>query len=131
MIQDRDILKDPAMKENPFVAPEGYFESLGERMVAATRREEAPAPLRRLAPYLAYAAALAFLVVAGTFLLRTFTPLSVDTTVESLAYADIYPMTEPDALYYCSAEDPVSDDDVVEYLIYTGTSLEEISSTNE
>lgn len=131
MRKEDDILRTPGMKENPFTAPAGYFESLGERTAAsALRAEERPA--YRLAPYLAYAASLAFLVLAGTFLLKTFTPAEEDPLIEALAYADIYPLTEPDAIYYyTSGEDSASDNDVVEYLIFTGTSLEEISSTNE
>jgi|GEM_PF-2763689 len=132
MRKEKDILDNPALKENPFRVSEGYFSDLEERLVEVSLRgKEAEAPGWRLAPYLAYAAALAFLVTAGTFLLKTFTPSTYDTTVEALAYADIYPVTEPDALYYCSEEETVSESDVVEYLIFTGASLEEITLNNE
>lgn len=108
MRKENNILDRPEMKANPFTAPEGYFEDLGERMVAAALPEEPKAaPARRLAPYFAYVASLVFLAVIGTFLLRTFTP-GYDSTDEALAY-----------------------NDAVEYLIFTGTSLEEISSTME
>ena len=61
-------LKD-IQKENPFKVPGGYFEGLTDRIISATSGIEPSAKkknlVRKLRPYLAVAASIAFLAVTG------------------------------------------------------------------
>lgn len=93
--------------KNTYTTPEGYFEDLQQRLLAIPQEHPAAAPaltpLRRLSPYLALAAAIAAVVVAGTAVLRhTATPVLEAETVQ------------------------LSDDDLVNYLIADGMTLEHI-----
>lgn len=55
-------------KHTDIKVPDGYFASLQERLLSIPEKQS---PRRvHLAPYFAYAASLAVLVLAGTFILR-------------------------------------------------------------
>lgn len=97
-------------RKTTYTTPEGYFEDLQQRLRAIPQEHpavaEAPAktaPLRRLSPYLALAAAIAAVVVAGNAVLRhTATPA-----------------LEADAIQ-------LTDEELVDYLIAEGLSIEHI-----
>ena len=93
--------------KNAYTTPDGYFEDLQQRLRAIPQAHPATerplAPLRRMSPYLALAAAITAVVVAGTAVLRhTATPSLEAETVQ------------------------LTDDDLVNYLIADGLSLEHI-----
>ena len=68
------------IRKNDISTPEGYFEDLQMRLSEIPRRESAPSGIRRLAPYLAYAASLVVAVMLGNFILRqTARPAEDDT----------------------------------------------------
>ena len=127
MKKGNDILKDcRELKENPFTVPEGYFESF---------KTEARKPMvrkvnfmDRIAPYAAVAAMFVFLVTVGTLFLDNTTTeyemteedyvLFSDSMMNSLAYEMGY-MSQ-------TAEAEISEEDIINYLIYTGVTAEQI-----
>lgn len=109
---DMDILKDKArLKDNPFVVPEGYFEAMRERASHVPEIQETrDRKIRRiLVPVLSAAASLA-LVLSGMLLFdgRRAAP-------EHRLYSD-------------NVAAALSSDEIIEYLIYTGASVEDINS---
>ena len=109
---DMDILKDKArLKDNPFVVPEGYFEAMRARASRVPEIQDVrKRKIRRiLVPVLSAAASLA-LVLSGMLLFdgRRAAP-------ERRLYSD-------------NVAAVLSSDEIVEYLIYTGASVEDINS---
>lgn len=103
MKKTNDILENTELKKMPFQVPEGYFENFSV--------EVAPRPtiVRRLTPYLAVAAALAIMVTAGTFFLG-----------------------RGGAKNEIACAEEISNEDIVEYLIWSGTSVYDlIEETDE
>ena len=127
MKKENDILKDcMELKQMPYKVPEGYFESF---------KAEAVKPLvrninfwNRMAPYAAMAAVFVFLVTAGTFLLERSVPQYQMTEEDYLMFSDnmmtsiAYELEYGDQL----ADAQISDEDIINYLIYTGVTPEHI-----
>ena len=108
---DMDILKDKArLEDNPFVVPEGYFEAMRERASHVPEIQEVHSrKVRRiLVPVLSAAASLA-LILSGMLLFdgRRAAP-------EHRLYSD-------------NVATVLSSDEIIEYLIYTGASVEDIN----
>lgn len=108
---DMDILKDKArLKDNPFVVPEGYFEAMRERASRVPEIQEVHSrKVRRiLVPVLSAAASIA-LILSGMLLFdgRMAAP-------EHTLYSD-------------NVATAMSSDEIIEYLIYTGTSVEDVN----
>lgn len=122
-----DILKDcPELKQMPFTTPEGYFESF---KAEASRRKVHKLDFRtRIAPYLAMAAVFIFMVTAGTMLLEQSVPEYQMTEEDYVMFSDnimttiAYEMEYGDHL----AEAEISEEDIINYLIYTGVTAEHI-----
>lgn len=126
-------------KKNIYSVPDGYFESLQTRLMAIPAQQAEPEREQtrvislwsRVMPYVALAACFALAFFVGSFFLgRSSTP-SVGMTVEDYYYADLIPMTDPYAIY-AGAPDTYqvvesSEDDIVEYLISTGASVDYIA----
>ena len=107
--------------------PEGYFENLQTRLSAIPQQHSAVTPWVRMRPYLAMAAAFAAMVVGGTALLRsTARPASVLSDEDLFSYAQLIPRTDPYMIYdeSAQAEESYSEEDIINYLIETGVSLE-------
>lgn len=124
---EHDILKTaPALKEMPFSTPEGYFESLKAGL--KKQRARTVSLWTRLSPYATVAAVFIFLVSAGTFILERTAPDPGMTQEDYYVFSDhlmistIYEMTDETPL----AEAGIEDEDIIEYLIYSGISAEEI-----
>lgn len=96
-------------KKMPYTVPQGYFETLDQRMMAAIAAEEnKKSPRRRpLVPYFALAGFVAALVTAGTFFLR-----SVTDRVDEDGYGQIL------------SESQLTDEDIFNYLIDSGCSTD-------
>lgn len=131
-----------------FNVPDGYFESLQDRLSEVSRREVRPV-LRRKIPYMAVAAGLAAVIVAGGFFLygnRSSDALSSDEFYEELMYSDLIPVSDPESVFMTVMQDSFSDDysdtaqygdsdidydqegyDALEYLIYSGISAEDVA----
>ena len=121
------------IRKNDISTPEGYFEDLQMRLSEIPRRESAPSGIRRLAPYLAYAASLVVAVMLGNFILRqTARPAEDDTWTYVSYLADAL---DPDgaALVDMAAweeETYLSEEDIVNYLIADGISVEQLNYVN-
>ena len=121
-------------KKNDISTPEGYFGDLQQRLSAIPSRTVRVSPVRRMAPYLAYAASLAVAVLLGNAILhRTAKPAAEDdgwTYVSYLADA-----LDPDGAFYYDEtgwdeEEGLSREDIVEYLLADGISVEHLNYVN-
>lgn len=124
--KNRDILADnPKLKDQVYSVPDGYFSEFKAGMMPYASVE--PSLARRLVPYLSMAAVFIFLVTAGTFFLQQTTPADEFTQEDFILYSSnisgigLYE-EEPDQL----ADAGIADEDIIEYLIYSGISAEEI-----
>lgn len=142
-------------KRNDISTPEGYFEDLQLRLSAIpSRREEALSGafarigsrsdaeerasslrrFRRLTPYVAYAASLLVAVLLGNALLRRTVPAAEDdgwTYVSYLADAlDPDGAVLVDGTAWAEEEDGLSREDIVNYLLADGVSVEMINYVN-
>lgn len=130
------------MKEmkNIYKVPEGYFDDLQKRLEAIPAQQaEVQAPVvhvgvwTRVRPYVALAACMAVAVLVGNFFLgRIQSPDSSEFGLADYYMADLVPVTNPYAIYdeapmdlYSPEES--SEDDIVEYLISSGASVDYIA----
>ena len=127
MKKENDILKDCAeLKQMPFTVPEGYFETF---KAGASKSMVRKLDFRtRIAPYAAMAAVFIFMVTAGTFLLEKSVPEYQMTEEDYMMFSDNFMTTIAYEMEYASqlAEAEISDEDIINYLIYTGVSAEQI-----
>lgn len=128
MRNDNDILKKPELRERPYEVPEGYFTSVKEVIRTADRTTGNSRRRQNVGLYImAAAASLALLILAGTGVLSKpetgeyydSIDLLVFSDISEESYYDLQAMSEPEEL---------TEDDIIEYLIYTGTTLESIES---
>lgn len=118
----KDILKDNiSLKEMPFVTPEGYFDRLKKDLKTGSKERGVQ---KQFTPYLALAAMFALLVATGGFFLER-------TTGDEFSQEDYIVFSEDmtNTIFYESDEqyaDVVTDDDIIEYLIYIGTEIDEL-----
>ena len=123
-------------QKNCHTVPEGYFKGLETRL-SQIPRTAVPAvpPLTKMRPYLALAAAFAALVVGGTAVLRnTVRPAAALSDEELLGYIQLIPSTDPYLIFDESAGqegEAYSDEDIINYLIETGVSLEQLAYAQE
>lgn len=119
----RDILaSEPKLKEMPYTVPDGYFETFEAQ---ALQHKESRSD-RRMIPYAVAAAVLAFLFTAGALLLQN-SPHPEELTQEDFL---VFSTQMTNVEYYDDidqiADAGIADEDIIEYLIYTGISAEEI-----
>ena len=125
---ERDILQEASLKKCPYSVPEGYFESLKEKAVKYSK--PAPAPVFRFKRVVMTAVSMAamfiLMVTAGTFLLEKTTPAEDMTHEDYIVFSDGYFNLEmyEDDMSEQYADASITDEDIVEYLIYTGVSEE-------
>ena len=127
MKQEKDILKDcPELKQMPFPVPGGYFESF--KAEASGTRVHKVSFWNKVAPYAAVAAVFVCLVTAGTFLLENTVPQYQLTEEDYVMFSDNIMTTIAYEMEYGSqlAEAELSDEDIINYLIYTGVTAEHI-----
>ena len=124
------------MNKRPYITPPGYFDSLKMRLGEIPEREivsrERSGRWSRFTPYLALVGVFAVAIIAGRLFLHSPSPVLDDdgsVTWETLHYADLSPFTDPDAIFDDTevATSETSEDDIINYLIDTGTSLEWIA----
>jgi len=131
------------MKEikNTFNVPEGYFDQLQKRLEAIPSQHpvvQTPAvtvPLwTRVRPYVALAACMMMAFFVGNFFLgRNHLPTEAEQVMQNYYYmADLIPVTNPYAIYDDApmelySPESSSEDDVVEYLLSSGTSVDYIA----
>ena len=127
-------------RRNDISTPEGYFENLQARLLEIPSREEVTLSsesnvrgFRRLAPYVAIAASFLVAVMIGNFVLRQ-TTVPADPEEDTWSYVSyLASALDPDgavpmdmADYYIE-EDGLSPEDIVEYLIADGISVEQLA----
>ena len=114
--------------------PEGYFGDLQDRLMEIPSRHPHPRmsgeAMHSLRPYIALAASFLIILAAGTAVLRLTTKEDQPLTVlERIQLADLMPVTSPDILR--GMEDmemhkELSKNDITDYLIESGTTLEQL-----
>lgn len=121
---DKDILQNPGLKSNPYGLPEGYMESLKEKAMKYPQPVRVPArERRRVLTYIISIAASFLLVITAGTLLSIWSSVEEGMTQEDyIVFSDGYSFLE---IYETMEEEQyadayVSDDDVIEYLIYSG-----------
>ena len=125
---ERNIMYDDSLRKCPYSVPEGYFDSLKER--AAKYAQPTPAPVfqfkRVLYTAISMAAMFILMGTAGTFFLKGVTPAEDMTQEDYMVFTDGYIDLElyDDGLSEQYADASITDEDIVEYLIYTGVSEE-------
>ncbi len=115
-----------------FSVPEGYFESLKDRLGAIPEGRSViePGLWMRVRPYTALAACFIFAFVVGTSLLqKTSVQESLaDKYYKEIVYADMIPLTDPNAIFYGTDEiETLSEEDIINYLIESGVPTEQIA----
>ena len=118
MKESRNILEESGTRENPFKVPEGYFENLAASV--AERRGAGSGVWTKVRPYLAIAASFALIALVGTAVLkRTATREEGDDFWTSGYYSETV------------SGQNISDEDIINYLIYAGFSDEELNELTE
>ena len=127
-------------KRNDISTPEGYFETLQARLLEIPAREEVTLSsesnvrgFRRLAPYVAIAASFLVAVMIGSFVLRQ-TAVPADPEEDTWSYVSyLASALDPDgavpmdmADFYIE-EEGLSPEDIVEYLLADGISVEQLA----
>jgi hypothetical protein len=124
----QDILtSQKELKERPFSVPDGYFEAF-KADVVSKNTITAASPLRRMVPYIAAAASLTLLFGVGLSLNKSFKTRDVFSTEDYILFSDsmIHTIYDNNASTYQYADAELMDEDIIEYLIYTGESPESI-----
>ncbi len=137
------------IKSFPYQVPEGYFDKLQNRLSAIPRNsantiECVPAEDDKSAgkamaisvwiefkPYITLAACFAIAVTIGSFIVsKTESKASPQGSYENILYADMIPVTDPYMIYGDSGttanKNEITDDDIENYLIASGTTVEHI-----
>ena len=119
-------------RKNDISVPEGYFENLQERL-SAIARTGAPAEkagvVRRFVPYVAVAASMLIAVTVGNWILSRTAVRDTQSDSESMLIAEAGPLYGPDGYSFLDdSVEEITDEDIVNYLISSGISLEQINA---
>lgn len=115
--------------KNDIRVPEGYFQDLQARLQEIPERPSAKA---RIAPYLAYAASLVALVAVGNFILgKTAVSQEEESFLDGPYLSYLAQSLDPDGAVCELPEYSIEDDDIVNYLVDEGLTLEEIYGYEE
>lgn len=129
--KDKNLLESiPELKKMPYSVPEGYFES------AMDRAKEIPGKIasrvwQKLYPLASMAAMFAIIATIGTLILNRwefFSEPSEQMQMEDYLVHSGYDFTVSDYQGENSqlADAEISSEDIVQYLIYTGLSIEDM-----
>ena len=133
---EKDILQEPKLKKMPYSIPEGYF----EKMKAEARKCTEPAPMHisiwtRLAPYAGIAAMFLFILTLGKLFVGQKAADTAGTLTEDIStYEDYLVFSDIPDVYLNEPEteaEGILDEDIIEYLIYIGATIEDIEYDNE
>ena len=121
----RDILaENPQLRKQAHTVPEGYFEEFKSQMKPYRTAQQNWA--ERLVPLVSMAAPFILLATAGTFFLQRTTPSEDITQEDFLVFSnDVSKIDYYEEMDHIADAD-VADEDIIEYLIYSGVSAEEI-----
>ena len=133
---EKDILQEPKLKKMPYSIPEGYF----EKMKAEARKCTEPAPMHisiwtRLAPYAGIAAMFLFILTLGKLFAGQQDADTAGRLTEDIStYEDYLVFSDMPDIYLNepeTEEEGIADEDIIEYLIYIGATVEDIEYDNE
>jgi hypothetical protein len=115
-------------RKNDISTPEGYFDELQNRLSMIAVPAAPASTLRRFSPYFAYAAFLALAVVLGGVLLRN-TAVSAEEEGGSWQYLAYHSQSmDPDGWVESDNTLQLSEEDIVNYLIDNGTSIDYLNA---
>lgn len=120
-------------KRSDIQVPEGYFQDLQQRLQAIpSQQAESPRGIHRLAPYFAYAASIAILALVGSFIIRRTAVPTQEETIAQWSYVSYLAQSmDPDCATFEWTEEAMDDDEIVDYLVSEGLTLEEIAYYEE
>ena len=120
----KDILAEiTSLRENPYTVPEGHFNDL-KAQVRRPLQEPVVTLWGKLAPYVSLAAVFVSVFAAGSLL---FNRNELEITQEDyFLFSDNFLETYEMDDTYQIADAEIGDNDIIEYLIYTGITAEEI-----
>ena len=105
--KEQDILQEPQLRVTPFNVPENYFSTLNENLKGISKQSKV-VPIKRRTTVAAIAATFALLIATGGMLLKW-------TDRQMPTIAEVHEIT---------------DEDIIEYLIYTGVDVEDLEDLN-
>lgn len=116
-------------KHNPIDVPEGYFDSLRTRLEAIPHEERAERGVwEKLMPYASLAACFAVLTLAGNAVLHRTIEEKASSEDEELYYAGLSNSFQNELLLGNEViDEPVSEDDIINYLIESSVSEQSIA----
>ena len=120
-------------KHSDIFTPDGYMENLQDRLLQIPAAEKRPGLVTRVMPYIAYAASLVLLVVLGNFILGKTSVSADDTsTADDWTYVSYLAQSlDADCMLPEIPEYTLTEDDIVNYLVDDGLTLEELVSYEE
>lgn len=109
------------------------MENLQDRLLQIPAAEKRPGLVTRVMPYIAYAASLVLLVVLGNFILGKTAVSADDTsTADDWTYVSYLAQSlDSDCMLPELPEYTLTEDDIVNYLVDDGLTLEELVSYEE
>ena len=111
--------------------PDGYFNDLKNRLAAIPEGKAiSPGIWMRVRPYAALAACFAAILLIGNSVLRnTASRQPADQLYNETTYADMISITRPDVIYSVMEyeHEDISDEDIINYLIETGATMEQLA----
>lgn len=117
-------------KKTDISVPEGHFQSLQTRLSTIPTREQAPRGIRKAAPYLAYAASLAALVLMGNAVLRqTAVPAQESSDWDYVSY--LAQSLDPDGLVELKEAEEPTEDDIRSFLLASNVSVEQLAMLDD
>lgn len=125
IMNEKDILTQrKELKKSPYSVPEGYFRTFKEQMHKVTA-QTGHSLWRSSAAYIAAAACTALLITFGTVMAESLRPEEEYSLEDYILFSDHLISS-----YYEATEQVVEvglqDEEIIEYLIYTGISPETI-----
>lgn len=129
--KDKNLLESiPELKKMPYSVPEGYFESAMDRAKEIPGKS-ASRVWQKLYPLASMAAMFAIIATVGTLILNRgefFSEPSEQMQMEDYLVHSGYDFTVSDYQGENSqlADAEISSEDIVQYLIYTGLSIEDM-----
>ena len=113
-------------KKNDISVPEGYFQNLEQRLSRIPQQEVRPTVMQRVSPWLAYAASLAALVIAGNLIFRQpAAPAQEEYGWDYISY--LAQSLDPDGLVELEESVELTDEDIVNYLLANDLSIEQLA----
>ena len=136
---NKDILQNNELKKTPYSVPEGYFDKFKAQARTYTEPKYVPVNLRsRLAPYVGIAAMFLFILVLGKIFVKPTDVVTSDSAAAEISvidegYEDYLVFSDMDVYLSDTGIEPdeLSDEDIIEYLIYIGATEKYIESNNE